>query len=315
MAGIEWILNIQIYGIRDLVMDTAMDRRLFQGLNELPQLPDLSKDELDEEMRAVYDDIERTLRVPFVNFIFRSLANFPEYFVPAWKALSPHLRRVECERAGQQLRGLAANEIAVEPFPKNILSIEDHNAIAAFTDSIHYVLPKLLLTATALDMQASGDFVIRPEPSAGDVTTIPYGIAQGTGPLPLLDPADADDRVRALFKDIQEQHGHPGVASYYRGLGHYPVFLGQAWQEVRRHVDTNHYRQRKQALLAFAETYSIRELVSRARTPMTAAPDSVRAILAVFRYRLIPDLLLDVTLIQAMFDGPHAAAHSRFTVT
>jgi len=41
----------------------------------------------------------------------------------------------------------------------------------------------------------------------------------------------------------------------------------------------------------------------------------VRAILAVFRYRLIPDLLLDVTLIQAMFDGPHAAAHSRFTVT
>jgi hypothetical protein len=297
------------------MMDISIDRRLSQGLNELPQLPDLSKDDLDEEMRSVYDDIERTLRVPFVNFIFRTLANFPEYFVPAWKSLSPHLRRLECELAGQQLRGLAATKIAVEPFPKDILSSEDHNAIAAFTDSIHYVLPKLLLTATALDMQASGHFAIRPDPSVGDVTPIPYGIAQGTRQLPLVDPADADDRVRALFRDIQEQHGHPGVASYYRGLGHYPVFLGQAWQEVRRHVDTDNYRQRKRALLEFAEAYSDRELVCRIPAPTIAAPDSVRAILAVFRYRLIPDLLLDVTLIQSMFGGSHAAAHSRFTVT
>jgi hypothetical protein len=296
-------------------MDTAMDRLLSQGLNELPQLPDLSKDEITDEMRSIYDDIERTLRVPFVNFIFRTLANFPEYFGPAWKALSPHLRRVECERAGQQLRCLAATDIAVEPFPKDILSIKDHNAIAAFTDSIHYVLPKLLLTATALEMQASGNFIIRRDPSAEDVTPIPYGIAQGTRQLPLVGPADADDRVRSVFKDIQEQHGHPGVASYYRGLGHYPVFLGQAWQEVRRHVDTDNYRQRKQALLALAGTYSGRELVCRVPAPTIAAPDSVRAILAVFRYRLIPDLLLDVTLIQAMFGGPHAAEHSRFTVT
>ncbi len=105
------------------------------------------------------------------------------------------------------------------------------------------------------------------------------------------------------------------MASYYRGLGHYPVFLGQAWQEVRQHVDTDNYRQRKRALLEFAEAYSDRELVGRTPAQTTAAPDAVRAILAVFRYRLIPDLLLDVTLIQAMFGGPHAAAHSRFTIT
>ena len=59
------------------MMDTAMDRRLSQGLNELPQLPDLGKGDITEEMRSIYDDIERTLRVPFVNFIFRTLANFP----------------------------------------------------------------------------------------------------------------------------------------------------------------------------------------------------------------------------------------------
>jgi hypothetical protein len=42
--------------------------------------------------------------------------------------------------------------------------------------------------------------------------------------------------------------------------------------------------------------------------------DEIRAILAVFRLRLIPDLLLDVTLIKAALDGPEAAQSSRFSV-
>jgi hypothetical protein len=296
-------------------MDKILTRRIERGMTRVRNTPDLGKEDISEPMPGIYDDIERTLRVPFVNFIFRTLANFPDYFVPAWKALSPHLRRVACERAGHRLRSLAANEIAVEPLATDILSIEDQSAVAAFTDAIHYVLPKLLLTVTAFDMQASGDFIFSPVSTAGDAALIPYGIAQGTGKLPLLDPADADAQVRSLFQDIQDRHGHPGVASYYRGLGQYPIFLDQVWQEVRRHVDTDSYRQRKQSALALAESLADRELVRRARTPLAAAPDTVREILAVFRYRLIPDLLLDVTLIQAMLGDPQAAAYSRFSVS
>ena len=40
----------------------------------------------------------------------------------------------------------------------------------------------------------------------------------------------------------------------------------------------------------------------------------LRAALAVFRFRVIPDLLLDVTLVRAMLDGPDAACRSRFSV-
>lgn len=277
-------------------------------------MPDLAKDAVTGNMRALYDDIEGTLRVPFVNFIFRTLANFPEYLTPAWKALSPRLRRLAFERAGQRLRGLAATEIAVQPLPKDLLSGDDRGAVVAFTDAIHYVLPKLLLTVTAFDLQASGGFSFNPDSTAGDAALIPYGIAPGTGTLPLLNPADADTRLRSLFEDIRKLHGHPGVASYYRGLGQYPEFLDHAWQAVRRQIETDHYRQRKQALLSLAETVACRELVRRAPAPVTAAPDAVRNILAIFRYRLIPDLLLDVTLVKAMLDGPQTAAHSRFSV-
>jgi hypothetical protein len=294
-------------------MDTSLERRLAQGMQLIPDLPDLGKDQVSEDMRLVYDDIECTLRVPFVNFIFRTLANFPAYFTPAWKGLAPLLRRQACERAAARLRAVASNGVAVTPIAKDTIATDDHAAIVAFTDAIHYVLPKLLLIASALDMQATGEFAVNSIANENRATLIPYAIAGGTGQLSLVDPADAEPPVQALFADIQACHGHPGVASYYRGLGHYPEFLATTWPAVRRHVGSESYLHRKQSVLALAETTAGRELVHRLSQPVSPASDSVRAILAVFRYRLIPDLLLDVTLIKVMLDGPQAAAHSRLS--
>jgi hypothetical protein len=82
---------------------------------------------------------------------------------------------------------------------------------------------------------------------------------------------------------------------------------------VRQHVGSDAYKQRKQALLALAETLLAREVLQKRSQPAADGDESVGAILAVFRYRLIPDLLLDVTLIKTMLDGPDAAACSRFS--
>ncbi len=160
-------------------MDTALDRRLAQGMKRIPALPDLDRDQVSEDMRSVYDDIERTLRVPFVNFIFRTLANFPDYFKPAWNGLAPLLRRQECERAAARLRAVAGDSVTVTPLAEDMLAAGDHAAIVAFTDAIHYVLPKLLFTATALDLQATGEFAVNPISREDRVPLIPYGIAEG----------------------------------------------------------------------------------------------------------------------------------------
>ncbi|WP_111747172.1 halocarboxylic acid dehydrogenase DehI family protein [Salinisphaera orenii] len=294
-------------------MDTDLEQRLARGMRLIPDLPDLGKNQVSDNMRSVYDDIERTLRVPFVNFIFRTLANFPDYFKPAWTGLAPLLRRQECERAAARLQAAAADGVAVTPLAEDTLAAGDRTAVVAFTDAIHYVLPKLLLIATALDLQATGEFAVNSMPRDDRDPLIPYGVAEGAGRLALVDPAGAVSHVQALFADIQACHGHPGVASYYRGLGHYPEFLAAAWPVVRRQVDSESYRQRKHSVLALAESTAGHELVHRLSQPVAPAPESVGAILAVFRYRLIPDLLLDVTRIKAMLDGPQAAAHSRFS--
>lgn len=293
---------------------TALDQRLARGMTLVPQMPDLGKNEVSEDMRAVYDDIEGTLRVPFVNFIFRTLANWPKYFKPAWNTLAPHLRGLEFERSADYLRAAAAPDSTVEPLSEEIMAQGDWRARAAFTDAIHYVLPKLLLVVTALDQQWQGTFTIRKVPERLSNEELPYGPAQGAGRLPLLDPDAAGARVQALFRDIQQVHHHPGVASYYRGLGHYPDFLAAVWQEIRRHVDSDSYQQRKQALIEAAETMSTVSLLEERSQPIAAGAEPIGAVLAIFRYRLIPDLLLDVTLIKAMQDGPEAAACSQLSL-
>lgn len=293
-------------------MDIALEQRLAQGMQLIAELPDLAEDQVSSQMRKVYAGIQGTLRVPFVNFIFRTLANYPDSFEPAWNGLSGNLRRLECERAADRLRGVAAENIQVAPLSG--VSDEDRAAVSAFNDAIHYVLPKLLLTATALDMQWSGRFAARPQPSQDKVALIPYGPARGAGKLPLVDPESADPELRKLLQDIQQKHQHPGVASYYRGLANTPAFLDQTWRAVRTHVGSESYGQRKQSLLALAETLAAEHLVTKLTTPRAPGPEPVAAILAVFRYRLIPDLLLDVTLITAMLNYPQAGGQSRFSV-
>ena len=46
----------------------------------------------DAPTRALYADIQRTLRLPFVNTDYRALARWPSYFSTAWHQLAPHVR-------------------------------------------------------------------------------------------------------------------------------------------------------------------------------------------------------------------------------
>jgi hypothetical protein len=132
----------------------------------------------------------------------------------------------------------------------------------------------------------------------------------------MVNPEQADSGVQALFEDIKERHGHPGVASYYRALANWPGFLEAAWKRVRTLVGSPAYEERKRILVNEAAN-AIDGLVPRNFSSVLDKMadeqlEEIRAILAVFRYRLIPDLLLDVSLIKAMLDGPRAARISRF---
>lgn len=304
-------------------MDTDRQEDLRRGMRLIPELPEIMPDDASDRISPIYEDIQRTLRVPFVNFIFRVLANYPDYLEAAWRRLGPTLRTRAFEQAVDELRTQALLEPVPDAAGVAWESLGDMGRIRPFTDTIHYVLPKLLLVATVFDAhmpwaRAEGR---APLHEGGAEPEIPLGVAEETAKIPMVDPKEAQGRLKELFEDIRRRHDHPGVASYYRSLGHWPAFLEAAWERVRPVVDSDAYRGRRRILANGAEE-SARGLrfigVAGAGTPDVGGvtredEEEIHAVLAVFRFKLIPDLLMDVALIKAMLDGRDAARRSRFS--
>ena len=75
-----------------------------RGLRLIPQLGEVMSDEAGEEVRAVYEETRTHLRVPLVNFLFRSLANYPPYLSFAWNKITPHLLAYRSQQAAKALQ-------------------------------------------------------------------------------------------------------------------------------------------------------------------------------------------------------------------
>lgn len=162
------------------------------GLRLIPQLGEVMPDQAGEEVRAVYEETKTHLRVPVVNFLFRSLANYPLYLSFAWDKIAPHLLTPRFEEAADTLRSQAL----VEPIPESTewASLGHLTEVRAFTDTIHYVLPKLLLVSSAFDEGLGGETGVAdgPQEAAG----IQPGVAMGTTSLQMVGPTRRPKRRR-----------------------------------------------------------------------------------------------------------------------
>jgi Halocarboxylic acid dehydrogenase DehI len=295
------------------MMEATRSGDLERGMDLLARLPEVMPDEADPYVRLIYEDIRNTLRVPFVNTIFRVLANYPTYLSFVWSQLGPYLRKRAMEHAADELRtgnmlGPLLEEVQA-PAPANWAELGDLERIRPFTDAMHYVAPKLLLVATAfddelLDRDASDTPDRSDEGASIPLGWIPIGPAEGMISLPLIAPHQATAQVQTLFAAITRRHGHPLVATYYRALANWPPFLRVVWDYLEPLVGSAAYARHKEDVINRA-LHVVRRL-SRPRMGTVAAFGvteaelaDIRAILAVFRLRLIPDLLLDVTLVKA----------------
>lgn len=301
-------------------MDNNIDsnNEIERGMQLAATLPDIMPDQADEKIKPVYEDIQRTLRVPIVNLIFRTLANYPDYLVSLWEQLSPTLHTRAFEQAADSLRSEALLKPVPEVPKKDLESTDNIDKLRAFNDTIHYVLPKLLLVTTAFEFSTFGLDAGSGGNDAGSNSsaTIPQGAAEGTTKVQMVDPDKASDQVQRLFKAIKERHGHPLVSSYFRGLGNWPDFLEQTWHQLQPIVGTKAYEERKHKLVAQAESSTQQLAFPKLKQTMLNENQSAeaRAILAAFRLKFIPEMLLDAALIKAMLDGVEEATSSRFSV-
>jgi hypothetical protein len=289
-----------------------MEEEIERGMKLAKDLPDIMPQDVGERLKPVYEDIQTSLRVPIVNKIFRSLANYPEYLEQAWSEIRPLIVTTEFEKSADALRRQALlNDAPQEPVIR-LDDIAELDHLLAFNATIHYVLPKLLLTATLLHEASFGE-VAGAKDRGGGEAAIPLGVADGTAKAKMLDAATADERVKTVFEQVKEVHGHSIVSSYFRGLANWPEFLERTWRELQGYVGSEAYTERRGQL-----TNSARHEVRRWGLPVVAIHDGnreeIKSILAAFRLKFIPEMLLDSVLITSLVSGREAAASSRFSV-
>lgn len=308
-------------------MDHPSAADLDRGMQAIAQLGEVMPDQADRRVRDIYDDLKQSLRVPFVNFVFRVLAQEPDYLESEWRRVRSIVRTAEFERLADELRGRGLPATRPDAAGVEWATLGPLERITAFTDSIHYVLPKLLLIATIFSERLAAGDRLRELPPTAAAAEIPGGPAAGTAGAPLVDPQQASGRLAELFAEIRTRHGHPGVASYYRGLGNWPEFLDALWTRVAPLVGSEEYHRSRETLTETAASMSRRFFSGGPAENGSSSPpegtessflrprrqEEIASALAVFRLKLIPDLLIDVCLIKAMFEGPEAAMESRFS--
>jgi hypothetical protein len=295
-------------------MHSEDQSKVENGMRIVARLPDIMPQQADARMKPIYEDIQQVLRVPFVNLIFRTLANYPEYLEPAWHELRPLASSREFETFADELRSRALLPHSPDPSSAPANEPPDMERLRTFNDTIHYVLPKLLLIATALAKTSSEPAGGKPASTATlDLSPLSTGIAEGTGKVEMIDPEKADVRMQRLFEKIKQRHGHPLVSSYYRGLANWPDMLESAWRNIASYVGSPEYEARKQSLISDAES-QLRDWPPLSVTIDPAHSADIDAILFAFQRKFIPEMLLDVVLIKSTLDGRKAADISRFSL-
>jgi len=290
------------------------------------KFPQIDYDEATGELKEIYDDIQATMRAPWVAYFCRVLALFPDYLPLAWRAAQPNFTTRYAERAADALRDQSLFPDTTPPDLRPVLKDlgwddAQIGEVRRALDALNYGNPKYLLLITAwaeaFQDRLAGGASLSPEDSA----LLPPGLPDGVAPLHLVDPATATPEVQALFTRVKELHLYHGISSDYRVLASWPEFLGVALDQVLGPVvPTAEYTLKCRALLIQA-----RELVRGFPSPAGISPDALADSCSPLEIAALTGLLtmyqqfvitvtVDMIHVKRALDGPEAAAASPFPI-
>jgi hypothetical protein len=197
-------------------------------------IPALREEDATGETAAIFADLRATLGVPFVNLIWRHLATIPGGLAPTWNAVKPLY-------ATGQLRGRLPRLLDAIAMP-DIAVIPDHvwdcaglgpaarqevaTLIGEYNEANGVNFLGLLVAVTLLQggAVASGSPALAPGAA-------PRPAIQGREAPRLLGLSELPPAVLQVVRDL-DLYGRLGqneaIASLYRHLGHWPVFLAMA---------------------------------------------------------------------------------------
>lgn len=194
------------------------------------------------EIERVYHEIRQTLRVSGVNLNFRSWAKFDKLLPVVWDTLRPALESVAFERSADNLRRQAA-EAANSLGPLNAIQTcplgpSQQYQIRAALDLYHYINPKLLILTSATKLLIEGATLGN---AGSGHKLLERGVPPRMFPMEMVEEDPEEERLKELFRDIQETLSLASVNSDYRTLALWPDYLEASWRKLKVVVQQAEY--------------------------------------------------------------------------
>jgi len=216
-------------------------------------VPEIFESEAKGQTSLIYQDIKNVLKVPVVNFVFRTLAFYEEFLTITWSQVRPSMLTVNMERAAHMLRypNLSVHLPNLDwskTYDEQII-----NRIRNIIFTFNYVNPKLLLIVSAwseslANRQGRGANTIEGYIQPGVISSLPQ--------IDLIHVQDAPPDIKDLLLDIAEKHHSFDVASDFRALAYYPEFLKGSWKFLREYIGTDEYNMISSKLKSQAIQYA-----------------------------------------------------------
>jgi hypothetical protein len=197
-------------------------------------IPAIAEGDATGDIAALYEDLRGTLGVPFVNLIWRHLATIPGGLAWAWTLTKPLYVSGELDRLSSKTSALVSlPSLASLPdcvWESAAIDLNARQTIAAMIESYNHANGvNFLALLTAVSVLRDG------LPASSRSRPVP-AVSRHSLPTPQLPPlpglSDLPPHVLALVRRLDEL-GRLGpseaVASLYRHLAHWPVFLAIAY--------------------------------------------------------------------------------------
>ncbi len=232
------------------------------------------------ELDRVMAEIPAAYGITAASPIFLALAHWPDFLVPAWDAWRP-LIDTPAYRA-------AVATIVSPAIPVSARATPTRPELVDYLALQRSLLPELLFLASTWYRAANGL-------GASDAPRAERAPARAVR-SPGLAAGDPTPETESALAAIAAAHGHPRVLSPYRMIAADAPFLIEATPALLEAIASPEYASARQGVLDAA--------ANAARTlDMPAIPSSDEGpaqILALFRNRMIPPLILDTALFTSM---------------
>lgn len=269
-------------------------------------VPEIYEYEATGNIGNLYQDIKFVLKVPIVNFMFRTLAFYEKFLTTAWGQVRPNMFTIEMEKAAENLRypDISLNAPNVDWTDAYDLATIERIRRVVFT--FNYVNPKLLLIASAWKENLSNR-PIQGRETYGEF--IAPGVIKGLPNIDLVKINQTTPAVHDLLLDIINTHHAYDSASDYRALANFPTFLGESWAHLRPYVESKEYT----LLEADLKTKAINMVHDEMPFPVTIDTDflyhyyssseiaGVMGIVSMFQ-NLLPSLIIEGEFFRRMIE-------------